>query len=97
MVVKKKQVAFDVLFEAGHTYSYTWEEISLYCPRCGCNPVWHEDGPGDYYAGEEYMCAECGSCWYLAGGVHDAGKDDKGSKVLAEIRAVVDRYEVSLE
>jgi hypothetical protein len=44
---------------SGHHYVETWESTSLFCPRCGKQAVWKQEGEGDYYLGPEYLCTEC--------------------------------------
>ncbi len=58
----------EVNYLAGHTYTETWDAApDLHCPACGEKTVWHEDGEGDYYVGERFMCAstDCAVSFYL--------------------------------
>lgn len=58
-------IKFEVRYEAGHSYSETWEKTSYHCPRCGNKEVWHETSGGDYYVGETHLCLACNAHFYL--------------------------------
>lgn len=49
----------------GHHYITDYEITDLYCPDCGVQDVWEEQGEGDYYVGSHYVCAACGTEHYL--------------------------------
>lgn len=53
-----------VKYELGHTRTEEWEREPWYCPKCGAESVWGEQGPGDYYEGSQFMC-ECGWTWTM--------------------------------
>lgn len=76
-----------------HSYPETWNKIDMYCPACGKQEVWQEDSAGDYYVGEGYMCAACGSDWTIQGPVpHDEEPrliDSQPRQRLEAIRATV--------
>jgi len=59
-----------------HKSTEEWEKVKLFCPKCGEQNVWHETGAGDYYADEQYMCATCGSSFYLTGGINERNEND---------------------
>lgn len=43
------------------THHY-WDEYrigQLFCPNCGKQSVWEEQGSGDYYCGPDYLCISC--------------------------------------
>jgi predicted RNA-binding Zn-ribbon protein involved in translation (DUF1610 family) len=63
-----------------HKNTEEWGKLELFCPHCGEQNVWHETGPGDDSVGEQYMCAACGSSFYLAGGVRERSRDDEQNK-----------------
>lgn len=46
-------------YEFSHKYSETWDLTELYCPHCGKQEVWEEQGGGDYYVGVDYACTAC--------------------------------------
>lgn len=73
--------AFDVLYfnntrdegkQLHSRYREPWKKSDLYCPRCGKQEVWFCNDGGDYYVGEQHICINCKSGFYLPGGVADA-------------------------
>lgn len=54
-----------------------WEKLELFCPSCGKQSVWHDTGAGDYYVGEQYMCADCGASFYLPLGIRKRSGDEQ--------------------
>lgn len=42
-----------------HHYMDEYEKCDLFCPNCGLKEVWQEQSPGDYYVGEDFICAAC--------------------------------------
>jgi predicted RNA-binding Zn-ribbon protein involved in translation (DUF1610 family) len=44
-----------------HHYVREYQLSGLFCPTCGKQEVWAEQGGGDYYLGVDYVCASCGS------------------------------------
>lgn len=73
------KVTFDVhYYHAGrtgpkgtlsHSYTETWSETKQFCPECGAQKVWVEDGIGDYYHGNLCMCLACGAVGSMWDGV----------------------------
>lgn len=60
-----------------HQYTETWEITDYYCPQCGKKEVWRNDG-GDYYIGEQHICAACKRSFHIPGGVNTAtGEQDE--------------------
>ena len=54
------KIIYNHKYEAGHTYSETWETCGWFCPFCGMQDVWIENsGGGDYYHGENAICTSC--------------------------------------
>lgn len=53
----KKEVV--IKYENGNTRTTTYEDTDLYCPNCGKQEVWEEQGFGDYYLGVDYACTNC--------------------------------------
>lgn len=56
-----------VLHDYGtHSYAYRYHrDAQVYCPSCGQQTVWTEEGEGDYYAGPESVCTSCKSRFCL--------------------------------
>ncbi len=58
-----------------HHYIENFEKTKYFCPNCGCQDVWEEQSPGDYYVGAEYICSICGADWTMQGvGVCDEAR-----------------------
>jgi len=51
--------------EFSHKYNEDWMKTELFCPECGNHSVWRENGAGDYYVGERYLCTSCRMGFYL--------------------------------
>jgi len=49
-----------------------WEKTDYFCPACGKQEVWREDGEGDYYVREDYVCISCGVEFNLPTGAEPA-------------------------
>lgn len=64
-------VNLDVRYELGHSYHERWHRTDLFCPSCGKQTVWDEDGMGDIEMGPRYLC-ECGASFYS----HNEPQDD---------------------
>lgn len=46
--------------QISHAIVEQWEPLpDMFCPHCGKQTVWHDTGPGDYYANEQYICLSC--------------------------------------
>lgn len=56
---------FSVKYELGHSYEETWDKSEYFCPHCGKNEVWEQQGDGDYYQGVTYLCISCGGIFHL--------------------------------
>jgi predicted RNA-binding Zn-ribbon protein involved in translation (DUF1610 family) len=52
-----------------HKYETDYLYEKIYCPKCANRSVYRADDGGDYYVGEQYVCIECGSFFYLPNGV----------------------------
>lgn len=79
-------VTLTIHYEAGHSYDETWAATHFYCPVCGKQPVWAEQGPGDFYVGSDYLCLACGATFTLPT-YSDAPNDDRqDAQRLADIR-----------
>lgn len=61
-----------VKYPMGHSHTEIWDKNDLFCPNCGGKPVWNEQGPGDYYVGEQYICLKCGYSFTIQEGDVDA-------------------------
>jgi hypothetical protein len=72
--------------EFSHSYDETWEHTDLHCLRCGEKDLWRDEGPGDYYAGPQHLCASCGATFHLPDEVRDAHGEQNAQR-LAEIRS----------
>lgn len=46
-------------YAGSHHYMKTFAKTEHYCPGCGEQQVWVDEGPGDYYLGSDYVCANC--------------------------------------
>ena len=92
-------VTFDVLYyqkrydgdkEFSHKYSEGWSKTNLFCPQCGKREVWANDGPGDYYVDNQYLCLAptCAATFYLPGGVMEASgeQDDQRLREIASAK-----------
>jgi len=42
-----------------HTYELSVSPVAMYCPHCGQQDVWKDDGAGDYYVGPTHYCRSC--------------------------------------
>ena len=61
------KVHLDVRYKAGHSYPEDWSLGELYCPSCGTQTVWEEEGPGDHCVGSGYLCETCKSTFTIQG------------------------------
>jgi predicted RNA-binding Zn-ribbon protein involved in translation (DUF1610 family) len=52
-----------------HHYEEVWEKTEYYCPMCGTREVYEEQGPRDYYAGNDAVCLACDNCF----SIHEIG------------------------
>ena len=68
-----------------HSYVETWEPRAMHCPHCGKDEVWCDAGGGDYYVGNQHMCAACGAAWTIQGPYPPGPSDDQGLQRLAAI------------
>lgn len=62
-----------------HHYFDEFEKTEYFCPQCGAKEVWQEQGAGDYYVGEDWICTACSSIWKMIGPskiteINDMGK-----------------------
>jgi hypothetical protein len=69
-----------------HKYDETWEETEYFCPCCGKKAVWHEDDPGDYYVGEQFLCIACGASFYLPNGAEPSQNNEQDRQRLERLR-----------
>lgn len=62
-------VAIQLVYEKDTPFARTdqeiWQLTRLFCPECGKKPVFMDPGPGDYYVGQDYVCATCGASFCL--------------------------------
>lgn len=79
-------ITFNVKYEAGHSYNETWEKIDYFCPACGKQAVWHAVSAGDYYVGEQFLCADCSAEFYLPNGASPNEKSWQNKQRLEFIR-----------
>lgn len=49
----------------------SWTKGEEYCPSCGKQEIWTEEGPGNYYVGEMSVCMACGESHYLISAFDD--------------------------
>jgi len=52
-----------------HHYTNNYEKTEYFCPYCGVQSVYVEDGDGDYYQGPLHQCSnvECCHAFSLSG------------------------------
>lgn len=55
-------------YPCSHHYWDEFEKSRYFCPNCGKQEVWEEQGAGDYYVGVTYICAACGAKFDLPSG-----------------------------
>lgn len=75
-----------IKYKLGHSYVFTYEKTDLYCPSCGKQKVWVEQGSGDYYVGAEYVCTSCTASFHLP----TLGSNDKsytGEQMIKQLRS----------
>jgi hypothetical protein len=74
-------------WRAGHESRSTWEPVlTMHCPACGVQSVWHDTGPGDYYLNEQHVCVSCRQEWHINGPYK---ADSHASQVIDQIKAKV--------
>lgn len=66
-------------YPGSHHYYQNYEKTDCFCPNCGSQEVWQEQGAGDYYLGEQWLCTACSSKWTMQGpytvkDINDMGK-----------------------
>lgn len=68
-----------------HHYVDEYLKGSVFCPHCGKQDVWEEQGDGDYYCGPDYICASCGDCFTM----QDSGISEEGNilKKVQQLRS----------
>jgi rubredoxin len=74
-------------YPGSHYYEETWElETNWCCPYCGIRgSIWTALG-GDFYAGCESMCTECGHSFYLQSGPQEI-KEPNSLGILQQLRS----------
>jgi predicted RNA-binding Zn-ribbon protein involved in translation (DUF1610 family) len=77
-----------VKYQLGHERESEWTKTEYFCPNCGKLEVWSEDGPGDYYAGEDYVCTSCKCFFNLPSGTSIPGKEDYRCQIVDQLCAV---------
>lgn len=75
-----------IKYEAGHSYDYTYEKSDLYCPECGKQEVWIEQGLGDYYEGVGHECTHCGASFTMPT-LYTGEHGDEGNQLLKQLRS----------
>ena len=58
-------IEIEIKYEAGHSYAERYEQTELFCPGCGVKGLWDEQGGGDYYVGENFVCTSCGAVFTM--------------------------------
>lgn len=83
-------IRFDVMYYSkgkfSHSYAEGWEPTAYFCPHCGKQSVWMETSGGDYYVGEDHLCADCGANFNLPGGADPRPDNDQDKQRLVAIR-----------
>lgn len=71
-----------------HSCTREYSFVDIFCPTCGAKQVWEEQGGGDYYVGEEYLCLGCGATFNLP----TVGPADKyAMQRVIQLRGIVSR------
>jgi hypothetical protein len=69
-----------------HKYSETWTTHGdLFCPNCGKKEVWVEEGGGDYYVGNQYICTACAHEFHMPGLSTIHANDETNRQRLANL------------
>lgn len=71
-------------YPGSHHYWCEFEKTNYFCPECGQQEVWQEQTEGDYYLGEQWLCASCSLKWTMQGLSKVTSINDMGK--LAQIR-----------
>lgn len=71
-------------FKNSHHYWEEYEKTSLFCPNCGKQEVWEEQGAGDYYEGNEHACTECGFMFTKPSG---SIREDEWSEIPKQLKS----------
>lgn len=71
-------------FKNSHHYEREYEKTEYYCPLCGKQDIWEEQGPGDYYQGPDYLCVNCNSSHSL---IHSSGCEGACANVASQIKS----------
>lgn len=58
-------VMVSVEYSIGHTVFYTYKKSEYFCPVCGKQSVYEEQGDGDYYVGVDYICSSCSTVFNM--------------------------------
>jgi transposase-like protein len=82
----KFEVAYYIGGEFSHKYEEEWLKTDLFCPSCGENRVYDEQGMGDYYVGPQFLCAACGASFFLPFGPEERPDDTQDVQRLYHIR-----------
>lgn len=48
-----------------HNFEETWEKLTIHCPQCGHQEVWHDTAEEDIEIEEHYLCTNCSYSFYL--------------------------------
>lgn len=75
-----------------HKNSEKWEVTEYFCPAYGKEAVWFRNDSSDYYVGEQYICINCQSTFYLPGGVLEI-KDEQDKQRLNQLKEVINPTE----
>ena len=71
-------------FKNSHHYFQEYEKSELYCPNCGKKEVWEEQGFGDYYKGNKYVCTDCGFMFTMPSGNI---RDDEWGEIPKQLKS----------
>lgn len=81
-------VKLDVKYSLGHSYPERWKRDTYYCPNCGKQNVWSEQGEGDYYYGPSSLCVDCGFSFCLNCEGMPEGHNDRETTWLQRLAAI---------
>ena len=69
-----------------HSYEEGWEKTDYFCPCCAKQEVWNEQSGGDFYVGEQHLCAACGATFHLPSGAYPRADNKQDEQRLAALR-----------
>lgn len=63
-----------------------YKKSNYYCPLCGKQEVWEDQGEGDFYEGVDYACTNCYASFTLPSlGTNE--NDFEGEQLIKQLRS----------